>query len=289
MVDTSTKTYVANPPMEGGVLHSAPLGTTLPKTTYETLADEFLANDYGEIGDSGFAINRTRTTTKTRKFGGGVSRVITTETDSTVKITLNDVNDPVVLRAINGAKNVIVHDPNEHGQQITVYQTSDELPIESWVVDSIDGEQEKRHVIEKGQITEIAEVVNVHTALTQYQVTIQVYESTTGSRKGINVVELINDTSKKADGPVALVIATASLPAGKVGDPYSETLTSTGGTGTKTWTKTGTLPAGLTLTAAGVLAGTPTAAGSPDITFKVTDSASPAVEATKVLKITVAA
>ncbi|MDV8066389.1 Ig domain-containing protein [Rhodococcus sp. IEGM 1366] len=285
MVDTSTMTYVANPPLDGGVLRSAKLGTTMPATTYEELAAAFLANDYGEIGDSGFAINRTKTTTKTRKFGGGVSRVITTETDSTVKITLNEVNNPVVLRAINGAANVTVHDPNEHGQQITVYQTSDDLPIESWVIDSIDGEQEKRHVIEKGQIIEIAEVVNVHTALTQYQVTIQVYESTTNARKGVNVIELINDTTKAVVSPLA--ISTTTLPAGKVGTPYSQTLTSTGGTGAKKWTSTGTLPAGLTLSLAGVLSGTPTAASTPSITFKVTDSATPAVEVTKAIVVTV--
>ncbi|MFI8660106.1 Ig domain-containing protein [Rhodococcus qingshengii] len=287
MVDTSTKTYVANPPLDSGVLHSAKLGTTLPTTTYEELDPEFLANDYGEIGDSGFSINRTQTKTKIRKFGGGVSRVVTTETDNTVKITLNDANDPVVLRAINGASNVKVHDPDEHGRQITVYQTDDTLPIESWVIDSIDGETAKRHVIEKGQIYEVAEVQNVHTALTQYQITIQVYESETNARRGVNVVEIINDATKAVVGPLA--ITTTSLPAGKVGDAYEQTLTSSGGTGAKTWTKTGTLPAGLTLSPAGVLSGTPTAAGTPSITFKVTDSATPAVEVTKAIVVTVTA
>ncbi|BAH32968.1 Ig domain-containing protein [Rhodococcus erythropolis] len=285
MVDTSTTTYVANPPLDGGVLHSAKLGTTLPTTTYEELAPEFLANDYGEIGDSGFSISRTKSITKIRKFGGGISRPVTTETDNTVKITLNDANDPVVLRAINGASNVIVNDPDEHGRQITVYQTADDLPIESWVIDSIDGEQEKRHVIEKGQIIEIAEVQNVHNALTQYQITIQVYETEANGRRGVNVVEIINDGAKAVVGPLA--IATTTLPAGVVGTPYSQTLASTGGTGAKTWTKTGTLPAGLTLSPAGVLAGTPTAAGTPSITFKVTDSATPAVEVTKAIVVTV--
>lgn len=286
MVDTSVKTFVSNPPLEGGVLHSAKLGTPLPTTTYEPLHADFLANDYGEIGDSGFGITRTKTSTKVRKYGGGISRVIVTETDSTVKITFNDVNDPVVLRAVNGAANVIVGEPDEHGRQITVYQTDDDMPIESWVIDGIDGDTEKRHVIERGQLFEIAEIVNVHTNLTQYQVTIQVFESNTNPRKGVNVVEIINDTSQKVTG---LAISTATLPAGVVGTPYSQQLASTGGTGAKTWTKTGTLPAGLTLSTAGLLAGTPAAAGTPSITFKVTDSATPAVEVTKALTVTVTA
>lgn len=86
-----------------------------------------------------------------------------------------------------------------------------------------------------------------------------------------------------------LAITTSTLPAGVVGTPYSQTLTASGGTGAKTWTKTGTLPTGLTLATDGVLSGTPTAAGTPSITFKVTDSATPAVEATKSITVTVTA
>lgn len=70
-----------------------------------------------------------------------------------------------------------------------------------------------------------------------------------------------------------LEITTTTLPAGVVGTPYSQTLVATGGEGAKTWTKTGTLPTGLTLSTSGVLSGTPSAAGSPSITFTVTDTA----------------
>lgn len=88
---------------------------------------------------------------------------------------------------------------------------------------------------------------------------------------------------------VALVIVTNALPAGVVGTPYIQELESAGGEGEKTWTKTGTLPAGLTLFGNGTLAGTPTAAGTPSITFKVTDSATPPVEVTKAITVTVTA
>lgn len=86
-----------------------------------------------------------------------------------------------------------------------------------------------------------------------------------------------------------LVISTSSpLPNGKVGMAYSQTLTATGGTPPYTWTiSSGTLPAGLSLTA-GVISGTPTtAASTTSPTFRVTDSASPAVVTTKALSITI--
>jgi large repetitive protein len=71
----------------------------------------------------------------------------------------------------------------------------------------------------------------------------------------------------------AITLAPATLPAGTVGTAYSRTITATGGTGPYTFTvASGVLPAGLTLTAAGVLAGTPTTAGITTVTIRGTDA-----------------
>ncbi len=86
------------------------------------------------------------------------------------------------------------------------------------------------------------------------------------------------------------LVSTTSLANGAVGSAYSQTLTATGGTTPYTWAvATGTLPAGLNLSAAGVISGTPTAAGSSSFTVRVTDSASPAVTATQALSLTITA
>ncbi|MDE1163385.1 MAG: putative Ig domain-containing protein [Acidobacteriaceae bacterium] len=79
-----------------------------------------------------------------------------------------------------------------------------------------------------------------------------------------------------------LAITTASLPDGSVKNAYSQQLTSTGGQAPVTWSLTsGTLPAGLTLSPAGLISGTPTAAvASTPLTFKATDAYSPAQTAT---------
>jgi len=71
-----------------------------------------------------------------------------------------------------------------------------------------------------------------------------------------------------------------SLSSGTVGVPYSATLMGSGGYGTGTYTfslTTGTLPTGLTLSAGGTLAGTPTAAGTSSFTIQVTSTYSKAV------------
>ena len=67
-------------------------------------------------------------------------------------------------------------------------------------------------------------------------------------------------------------ITTASLPASDVGATYNQTLTATGGTAPYTWAVTvGSLPTGITLSAAGLLNGTITGATS-SFTVKVTDN-----------------
>jgi O-glycosyl hydrolase len=72
-----------------------------------------------------------------------------------------------------------------------------------------------------------------------------------------------------------LSIATTVVPDGSAGAPYSQTLLATGGTRPYAWSvSSGALPSGLTLSSAGVISGTPTAAGSATFTAKVSDSAS---------------
>jgi uncharacterized protein YhjY with autotransporter beta-barrel domain len=73
----------------------------------------------------------------------------------------------------------------------------------------------------------------------------------------------------------ALTIGPASLPNGVQGTAYSQTLTTTGGTGPYTYSTTaGTLPAGLTLSGStGAITGTPAGSGMSTFTIAVADSA----------------
>ena len=70
--------------------------------------------------------------------------------------------------------------------------------------------------------------------------------------------------------PVA--ITTTSLPNGTAGTAYNQTIHASGGTGSLTFSSTGTLPPGLTLSTVGVLSGTPTTGGSYTFTVTAGDS-----------------
>lgn len=84
-----------------------------------------------------------------------------------------------------------------------------------------------------------------------------------------------------------MTIDTLSLPAGAVGASYTAMVGVNGGTPSYTWVVTG-LPAGLTATTSGAnitIAGKPMQWGTVDVTFTVTDSASPAHQATQTLSL----
>ena len=78
-----------------------------------------------------------------------------------------------------------------------------------------------------------------------------------------------------------LAITTASIPNAQVGTPYSVQLAAANGTGALTWSTTGLLPPGVTLSSSGVLSGTPTTpVCGASVPIKVTDSSSPTQTAT---------
>ncbi len=88
----------------------------------------------------------------------------------------------------------------------------------------------------------------------------------------------------------APVLSTLSpLPGGYAGINYSTTLTAVGGVGAKTISlASGTLPPGLTLSAAGVLSGKPTTVGTYTFAARVVDSAVAPVAATATYTVSIA-
>ena len=99
-------------------------------------------------------------------------------------------------------------------------------------------------------------------------------------------ITAVQQITISAAGTVTLSIS-GNPPAGVVGTAYSSTLRANGGTQPATFAVTaGTLPAGLTLSASGVLSGTPTTAGSATFTVTATDAAGTKASATYTVAVT---
>ena len=107
-------------------------------------------------------------------------------------------------------------------------------------------------------------ITGTPTTLGSYNFTVQAADATpiTGTR---NYTVLI--------GTNILTIAPSTVPSGTRGMAYNQTLTASGGTGPYTYAVTsGALPAGLSLSAAGVISGTPSGSGVSSFTIGATDS-----------------
>jgi hypothetical protein len=89
--------------------------------------------------------------------------------------------------------------------------------------------------------------------------------------------------------PGVVKITTTLLPNGVAGQPYSATLTATGGVIPYSWNVvSGKVPDGLTFdSSTGAITGTPQNVGTSYLTFQVTDSETPPVNATTQLGITI--
>jgi hypothetical protein len=85
-----------------------------------------------------------------------------------------------------------------------------------------------------------------------------------------------------------LQVTTTSLPNAVAGTFYSAGLAAIGGTSPYTWSTSSTLPAGLTLSSAGVLSGTTQQLGSYPLSVTVRDSANQTAQAQLVLQVVVA-
>ena len=116
---------------------------------------------------------------------------------------------------------------------------------------------------------------------------------------GDKVFEIAPDGTVKYDGPTgggsggpggptALTFNTSTLPNGTFGTSYSQALSASGGTSPYTYTLTGTLPAGLTLSGS-TISGIPNTTGTSSFTITLTDSASGTVPKDFSITITSAA
>ena len=104
-----------------------------------------------------------------------------------------------------------------------------------------------------------------------FPITITVTDSTTGT--GSPFSKPVGYTL--AVSAPTITIAPTALPAAAVAAAYNQTVTASGGTGPYTYSVTaGALPAGLTLSSAGAITGTPTAGGSFGFTITAKDSGS---------------
>ena len=117
----------------------------------------------------------------------------------------------------------------------------------------------KEWVREAGMLSGGLDVPNATSATTTFMIS------------GYNVV--VTATFEESTSSVSPTITTSTLPNGKVGTEYNQSLAATGDTPITWAVDGGNLPTGLTLAADGKISGTPTTAGDYTFTVKATNGA----------------
>ena len=236
-VDAKTTTGYA-----GVYVHSGASATSSPQLSLAVIGGSLTASG-GESSDG-------------IQFYVGSSQA----TGATTRLT---ISDNAIVRAENGIKAYHVDEPTPSGTGI-VFDGN-----QGTVYGSVTLQEDL--TIESGQTLTIPDgaslTINSGVTLTN-EGTVTNNGTLTNNGKIENSGTLPSNIGSTAPPS----ITTTSLAGGIVGEAYNATLEASG-TGTITWSNSGDLPAGLTLSeSTGVISGTPTTSGTSDFTVTATNS-----------------
>lgn len=266
----NTANITSSNPGRNGVFFRAPVGTPVPTNATDELDPAFI--DQGIVGEDGVALSVTRDTDDIKAYGGDVVYTLQTDYGEEITLTVYESMHVPTLRTVFGDDNVV-----ESGGVITVKHNKARLPRSTMVFDHIIDQGVKRQVAEIAQVISVGDIVNVHTDIVRYELTIKLYPDANGNT-------LVEYFSLNTD-PNVLGVATSTLVPGKVGEAYDVRISAAGGKPPYTFDAVGELPAGLSLESDGQLHGTPTEQGRKSFVVRVTDSESKKAQKTLELEI----
>ncbi len=153
-------------PKVGGAVWWAPLGSTLPTSTTDTLDEAFVCLGY--VSDDGITVSHSRNVETLKAYGGDVVATPLTEKTDTYAFQLIEVLNEDVQKAVFGAANV----SGTMASGLTVKHNSNDVPAGCWVIDNVLNGTASRDVISNGKVTEIGEITYKDDELVGYEVTV---------------------------------------------------------------------------------------------------------------------
>lgn len=194
MAVNTQNAFIGTPPIDGGVFYRAPLGAAMPEEANGELDERF--EDHGAVGADGFNVSPERSSTDINMFGGDVFASAQESYVENFTITLLEDDREAVAKTVFGDTNVQVTPATEsEGKKTRVLHTSTPLPMSAFVLKAVSGAKSKTYLIERGQITTVAEVTTVHNNVTQYQLTGRAFKGSSAADNYANVVELREDAT----------------------------------------------------------------------------------------------
>lgn len=174
MANTATNVSTGKPSKAGAIFY-APLGTTLPTDADTTLAAGFVALGY--VSEDGLTNDNSPESDQVKAWGGDTVLNMQTDRPDSFGLTLIEVLNADVLKAVYGDSNVTV----DNDGNITVQVTADDMGSGSWVIDMLmRGNRKKRIVIPNGTISKLGTISYKDDEAVGYEITITDVPDSTG-------------------------------------------------------------------------------------------------------------
>ena len=166
----------------GGAISTAPLTAALPESA---VADLTGFDSLGYISDAGLVNTNSPSNTDIKAWGGQTVLSVQTEKPDTFKLTLIEVMNETVLKAVyndNNVTSIEVGTGDDKHTEIKVSANADEPEYKAYVVDMImKAGALKRIVIPSAKVTAISDITYSDSAAVGYEVTITAVPDTKGN------------------------------------------------------------------------------------------------------------
>lgn len=175
MANTAGNVSAGKPALNGAVYRAAS-GTTLPTDATTALSADFKCLGY--CGEDGLTNSNSPSSTDIKAWGGDTVLSIQEEKTDTFQVTLLEVLNADVLKAVYGSTNV----SGTLSTGVTITANAKEAEEGVWAVDMLlNSNTVKRIVIPKGKITEIGDITYSDSDPIGYEVTITALPDTSGN------------------------------------------------------------------------------------------------------------
>jgi hypothetical protein len=174
MANTATNVSTGKPNKSGAIFF-APLGTTLPTDADAAKDAAFVALGY--VSEDGLTNDNSPESSQIKAWGGDTVLNMQTDRPDSFGLTLIEVLNADVLKAVYGDSNVTV----DNDGNITVQVTADDMGSGAWVIDMLmRGNRKKRIVIPNGTISELGTISYKDDEAVGYEITITDVPDSTG-------------------------------------------------------------------------------------------------------------
>lgn len=173
-----------------GAVLDAPVGTKLPETASEKLAEGFASSGY--VGDGGVSLTMDRSTKDIKDWSGSTVRKLLESFDGTLSWSEIQMSHEALCHAFGEGNVHRTPATKEHGEQMKVDVNSSLPPARAWVFNMKDGNARVRIAVPNGQVTSVDSITFASSDAIGLPLTLSCYPDETGN----SIYVLLDDGTK---------------------------------------------------------------------------------------------